>query len=82
MGDKIISLMDRLKRLRREGTTSVFDEPLESMDPISRSIVETVRELEALDTAEKKDAYCREHNTTPEEIDGIIRLFRTTRYDG
>lgn len=68
--------------LRATGDTSVFDMPPEDLDPVSRSIVETVRELEALDTAEKKDAYCREHDTTPEEIQGIINLLRTGYYDG
>ncbi|MBD5162910.1 MAG: hypothetical protein HDT14_13045 [Oscillibacter sp.] len=64
------------------GDTSFFDMPLEDLDLISRSIVETVQELEALDTADKKDAYCREHDTTPEEIQGLINLFRTGSYDG
>lgn len=71
-----------LQELLQTGRPDFFDLPMEELDPISRSIVEEVRELEALDTAEKMDAYCREHNTTPESVAGIIRLLRTTRYDG
>ena len=67
--------------LLEKDTADIFDGPLEGLDPISRSIVETARELEVLNTTEKMEAYCREHNTTPEEIKGIIRLFRTGHYD-
>ena len=62
------------------GNPDFFDLPLEVLDPISRSIVETVRELESLNTAEKKE-YCREHQTTPEEIQSLINLLRTGYYD-
>lgn len=67
--------------LLEKDAASFFDGPLEDLDPISRSIVETVRELEALDTDEKTEAYCRENNTTQEEIKGVIHLLRTGHYD-
>lgn len=79
------SIEARLKALEAVlgtgGNTDFFDLPLEELDPISRSIVETVRELESLDTADKKEAYCQEHHTTPEEIERLINLLRTGYYD-
>jgi len=51
------------------------DIPYEDLDPLSQSLVDLVRELESLDTVEKKTAYCEAHDWGADELDRMIQDF-------
>ncbi len=51
------------------------DIPYEDLDPLSQALVDFVRELDRLDTAEKKTAYCEAHDWNVEELERMIQAF-------
>lgn len=53
------------------------DIPYEDLDPLSQSLVDLVRELDGLNTVEKKAAYCGTHGWEADELDRMIQDFAT-----
>ncbi len=51
------------------------DIPYEDLDPLSQSLVDLARELDNLDTVEKKTAYCEAHGWNVEELERMIQAF-------
>lgn len=51
------------------------DIPYEDLDPLSQALVDLARELESLDTVEKKAAYCEAHGWKADELDHMIQDF-------
>ena len=47
----------------------------EDLDPLSQSLVDFVRELDDLDTVEKRAAYCEAHDWNAEELERMIQAF-------
>lgn len=47
--------------------------PYEELDLLSQGIVDYIRELKALDTPEKKAAYCKASGLTLEQLEEHIR---------
>lgn len=62
-----------LQELLRQGEPDIRNIPYDSLDPLSKAMMDLVHELEALDTVEKKAAYCAEHDMTTVELEGFIR---------
>ena len=69
----MLSIKARIKALEALLHTGKPPTPYEDLDPISKSLVDLVRELESLDTAEKREAYSAENGLTPEQLDECIR---------
>ena len=67
------SIKARIKALEAQLRTGQPPTPYEDLDPISRGLVDVIRELEALDTAEKREAYSAENNLTLEQLEEFIR---------
>lgn len=53
------------------------DIPYEDLDPLSQSLVGLARELDSLDTVEKRAAYCEAHGLAADELDCMIQDFAT-----
>ena len=51
--------------------------PYEALDPLSQSIVDVARELEALDTAGKRADYWVRHGLDADGLEAFIRSFTT-----
>lgn len=51
------------------------DIPYEDLDPLSQALVDLTRELEGLDTVEKKAAYCAAHGWEADELYRLIQGF-------
>lgn len=51
------------------------DIPYEDLDPLSQALVDLVRELDGLDTVEKKAAYCETHGWNVDELERMILDF-------
>lgn len=47
--------------------------PYEALDPLSQSIVDVARELDALDTAGKRADYCARHGLDADGLEAFIR---------
>lgn len=52
------------------------DIPYEDLDPLSQALVDLARELDSLDTVEKR-AYCEAHGLAADELDRMIQDFAT-----
>lgn len=66
---RIAALSELLQR-QRQGIRAVS---YEALDPISQSMMDLVYELEALDTVEKKAAYCEKCSLDLDQLEGFIR---------
>lgn len=62
-------------RLRIEPGT-----PYEKLDPLSQGVVDYILELKALDTPEKKAAFCKASNLTLEQLEDHIRAMPLDDY--
>lgn len=49
------------------------DIPYEDLDPLTQALVDLARELDSLDTVEKKAAYCAVHGWEADELDCFIK---------
>ncbi len=57
---------------------SIREIPYEDLDPLSQAMMDLVYELEALDTVEKKAAYCEKADL---DLDGLERFVRSITID-
>ena len=62
-----------LQELLRQGGHDIRDIPYEDLDPISQGMMDLVYELEALDTVEKKVAYCEKSGLDLDRLESFIR---------
>lgn len=67
------SIKARIKALEAQLHTGQPPVPYEKLDPISKGLVDLIRELEALDAAEKREAYSAENGLTLEQLEAFIR---------
>ena len=68
----MLSIKARIKALEAQLHTGQPPIPYDELDPISKGLVDVIRELEALDTAEKREAYSAENGLTLEQLEAFI----------
>ena len=67
------SIKARIKTLEALLHTGQPPTPYEDLDPISKGLVDVIRTLEDLDTAEKREAYSAENGQALEQLEEFVR---------
>lgn len=71
-GNTMRSIKDRVAALEAALLPRVQHTSYAAMDPLSQALLDVVGELKALDTPEKKAAYCEKYGMRPSELESFI----------